>query len=101
MGYQTWPTSIKNIISIAKLILSITIHKTQGITLPRVSLALDSSIFSAGQAYVALGRCPKWEHVQIMSLHKDAFKTDPKVINEYQRLEQIRKQSTSFHPLTY
>ena len=40
---------------------------------------------------------PKWEHVQIMSLHKDAFKTDPKVINQYQRLKQIRKQHPSIH----
>ena len=31
---------------------ALTVHKTQGITLPRVSLALDSSIFSAGQAYI-------------------------------------------------
>ena len=79
---------------------SLTVHKTQGITLPCVFLALDCSIFSAGQAYVALSRCPKWEHVQIFSLHRDAFKTDPEVVTEYQRLEQIR-QSTSFHPLTY
>ena len=28
---------------------SLTVHKTQGITLPCVSLALDSSIFSAGR----------------------------------------------------
>src|SRR6185312_1564397 len=43
-------------------------HKTQGTTLPCVSLAPDSSIFSVDQAYVALSRCRKWENVQIMSL---------------------------------
>jgi len=64
---------------------ALTVHKTQGLTLPCVSLALDQTIFSAGQAYVALNKCPKWEHVQIMSLHKDAFKTDPEVTKEYNR----------------
>jgi len=68
---------------------ALTVHKTQDLTLPCVSLALDQTIFSAEQAYVALSRCPKWEHVQIMSLHKDAFKMDPEVTKEYQQLQQI------------
>src|SRR3989337_1285277 len=33
---------------------ALTVHKTQSLTLLRVSLALDTSIFSSGQAYVAL-----------------------------------------------
>ena len=63
---------------------SLTVHKTHHST-----MRFFSTIFSAG--YVVLSRCPKWEHVQIMTLHKDTFKTDPKVINEYQGLEQIRR----------
>ena len=63
-----------------------TVHKIQSLTLPCVSLALDQILFSAGQAYVALSRCPpKWEHVQIISLHRDAFKTNPEVTKEYNK----------------
>jgi ATP-dependent exoDNAse (exonuclease V) alpha subunit len=33
---------------------ALTVHKTQDLTLPEISLSLDQQIFSAGQAYVAL-----------------------------------------------
>ena len=72
---------------------ALTVHKTQGITLPHVSLALDSQIFSPGQTYVAISRCPTWDKVCISSLHHDAFITDPEVINEYERLERIASQT--------
>src|SRR5262249_52603775 len=39
---------------------ALTVHKTQGLTLLRVCLALDGNIFSPGQAYVALSRCKTW-----------------------------------------
>jgi len=71
---------------------ALTIHKTQGITLPHVSLALDSQIFSPGQAYVAISRCPTWDKVHLSSIHRDAFITDPEVINEYERLEKKASQ---------
>ena len=63
-----------------------------GITLPRVSLALDSRIFSPGQAYVAMSRCPTWDNVCISSIHRDAFMADAEVINEYKILEAIALQ---------
>jgi len=68
---------------------ALTVHKTQSLTLPNISLALDSQLFSPGQAYVALSRCPSWDHVYISSLHRDAFIVDPEVIQEYDRLQQI------------
>ena len=37
---------------------ALTIHKTQEITLPRVSLALDRNIFFPDQTYITLSRCP-------------------------------------------
>src|SRR5579863_5486432 len=33
---------------------ALTVHKTQGLILPKMAVALDSQIFSCGQAYVVL-----------------------------------------------
>lgn len=68
---------------------ALTVHKCQGLTLPDVSLSLDSQIFTSGQAYVSLSRCSKWEDVKINSLSRGAFKVDPSMIKEYERLEEI------------
>ena len=37
-----------------QIAFALTVHKTQGLTLPEVSLCLDQEIFSTGQAYVSL-----------------------------------------------
>ncbi len=65
---------------------ALTVYKTQSLTLPRVSLALDSTIFSSGQAYVALNKCLTWDNVEISQLDLSAFKTDQEMVQEYQRL---------------
>jgi len=57
--------------------------------LPSISLALDTQMFFAGQAHVAISRCPSWDNVHISNLHRDAFIVDPEVIEEYNRLQQI------------
>ena len=75
-----------------------TVHKTQGLTLSKVCLALDGGIFSSGQAYVALSRCPNWNNIEISHLDRSAFITDPDVVLEYQRLENIsRSHPNVFH----
>jgi len=70
---------------------ALTVHKTQGLTLPKVCLALDGNIFSSGQAYVALSRCPTWDDIEISHLDRSAFMTDQNVIQEYQRLTEISR----------
>ena len=70
---------------------ALTVHKTQGLTLPRASLSLDQSIFSPGQAYVALSRCSRWENIELSCLDISAFITNPDVTLEYQRLENISR----------
>ncbi len=37
---------------------ALTVHKTQGLTLPHITLSLDESIFAKGQAYVAMSQVP-------------------------------------------
>ena len=68
---------------------ALTVHKTQGLTLYYISVSLDDQMFSPGQAYTALSRCPNWDNVQIAALDRSAFKTDPDMIKEYERLELI------------
>ena len=70
---------------------SLTVHKTQGLTLPSISLDL-SQLFTSGQAYTAISRCPKWNCIQIINLNKDSFIVDPNVIKEYSRLKEIASQ---------
>ena len=70
---------------------ALTVHKTQSLTLPKISIDL-AQLFSPGQAYVAISRCPKWKQVQISSLDKNAFITDPEIVKEYRRLEKVTMQ---------
>ena len=70
---------------------ALTVHKTQELTLPKVSLALDGNIFSTGHAYVALSRCSTWNNVEISHLDRSAFMVDQVVISEYQRLRDISR----------
>jgi ATP-dependent exoDNAse (exonuclease V) alpha subunit len=50
-------------------------------------LALNSNIFSDGQAYVGLSRATTLERVFLTALDFDAIKADPEAIEEYERLE--------------
>src|ERR1044071_3569127 len=60
---------------------ALTVHKTQGLTLSKVSLALDENIFSPGQA--------TWDNVEISHLDRSAFITDQNMLLEYERLYNI------------
>lgn len=66
------------------LILSwaITIHKSQGLTLDKISCDL-SSIFSPGQAYVALSRARNLEGVFIKSINFNKIKSDEEATRFY------------------
>ena len=66
---------------------ALTIHEVQGLSLPSITLALNSNIFSDGQAYVELSRATTIERVFLSALDFDAIKADSEAIEEYQRLE--------------
>ena len=50
-------------------------------------MALNSNIFSNGQAYVALSRAKDLEQVYLTHCDLDAIKTDSEAVAEYERLE--------------
>ncbi len=70
------------------LILSwaITIHKSQGLTLDKISCDL-SNIFSAGQAYVALSRARSLDGVFIKSIDFNKIFADEKAVQFYKNYE--------------
>jgi hypothetical protein len=70
---------------------SLTVHKTQSLTLPTTNIDLNQ-LFTPGQAYTAISRCPKWDNIQIMNLNKNSFMVDPNVVKEYSRLKKIASQ---------
>jgi len=70
-------------------VFGLTIHKVQGLSLPLVTLALNKSIFSDGQAYVGLSRATTSERLFLTQLDFDAIKADPEAIAEYNRLRTL------------
>ena len=67
---------------------ALTVHKTQSLILPDITVPLDSQMFAPGQAYVAISRTKTWDSLTITALDFDSIKTDDQVIVEYQRLQE-------------
>jgi len=66
---------------------ALTVHKTQGITLPHATISLDEQMFANGQAYVAMSRATSWENLEIRSFNPDAIKVDKNMLSELSRLQ--------------
>ena len=57
-----------------------TVHRVQGATLEKSHLYLDETMFSEGQAYVALSRTKKLDNIHILNFSTNAFKTNLEVV---------------------
>src|ERR1700735_4460380 len=66
---------------------ALTIYKVQGLSLPSVTLALNKSIFSDGQAYVGLSRATTSEKLFLTQLDFDAIKADPEAVRKAQSVD--------------
>ena len=63
---------------------ALTVHKTQGLTLPHATISLDTSMFANGQAYVAMSRATSWQNLDIIYFDLNSIKADKKMIKEYE-----------------
>jgi ATP-dependent DNA helicase PIF1 len=65
------------------LCYAITIHKAQGLTLPRVRVTMD--FFEHGQGYVALSRVRELADLYLLNVDMDTIKASPAVIEFYKQ----------------
>ncbi|KAG8340374.1 AAA domain [Trypanosoma vivax] len=66
-----------------QLAWAMTVHRVQGMTLPLVSVRLNSSFFDFGQAYVALTRARCREDVLLTGFDPSAIRADPRAVAFY------------------
>ena len=67
---------------------SITIHKSQGLTLNNVLTDIGNSVFTCGQAYVALSRVTTIEGLYLINFDPRSIKALDSALLEYNRLRQ-------------
>ena len=79
-----------------ELAYSITVHKSQGLSLDCVVADLGPDIFETGQAYVALSRARSLEGLHLLDFDPDGVEYDVHCLDEYCRL---RKAFTDLGPL--
>ena len=66
---------------------ALTVHKTQGLTLPHATVSLDEQMFANGQAYVAMSCAKSWQNLEIRSFNPNAIKVDNEMLIELDRLQ--------------
>lgn len=64
---------------------AITIHKSQGQTIPRLSVDM-TGIFETSQAYVGIARCPDPNNLQITNFNKNVVMASESCVEFYRRL---------------
>ena len=70
---------------------ALTVHKTQGLTLPHSTVSIGENMFTPGQVYVAMSRVPSWDSLGILDFDFSNIKTDQSVIQEYARLKNVNQ----------
>ncbi|CCK70649.1 DNA helicase PIF1 KNAG_0E03960 [Huiozyma naganishii CBS 8797] len=78
---------------------SLSIHKSQGQTLPKVKVDLRR-VFEKGQAYVALSRAVSREGLQVLNFDKTRILAHPKVVEFYRTLVSADKAVKQAHTTT-
>lgn len=73
----------------------ITIHKSQGLTLNNVVMDIGSTLFTCGQAYVALSRVRSLEGLHLINFNPQSIKVQELALIEYNRLRKRYKPELS------
>jgi len=74
---------------------AITIHKSQGKTLPKVFINMGSGAFAPGQVYVALSRVQSLNDIHLARPIKNSeVMCDPKIKRFYQALKRMRQKDS-------
>ena len=71
---------------------ALTVHKTQSLTLPHITISVDENIFAEGQVYVALSRVNSLDKLQILKFDFSQVKYSKDAIEEYKRLKKINNE---------
>ena len=75
-----------------RLAWAITVHKSQGMTLDRVTVDL-SKTFEPGQGYVALSRVKTWDGLQLAGCNRQALQVDALVLKADLRFQALSAQA--------
>jgi ATP-dependent DNA helicase PIF1 len=79
---EDYPTIVVGQIPLM-LAWAITIHKSQGATLPMAEINIGNSIFAPGQVYVAVSRVKSLEGLYLTEFNPSKIKVNPKVKEFY------------------
>ncbi|CAF0998397.1 unnamed protein product, partial [Brachionus calyciflorus] len=76
----------------------LTIHKVQGLTIKKCHTSIDNTIFSEGQAYVALSRVQNAKSLHLKRFIVDAIKVDENVERLWEYIkEKVRMKNFQVH----
>ena len=64
-----------------RLAWALSIHKSQGMSIDRLEVSIDRTVFEYGQAYVALSRCVSLHGLSITQFDSTAVRAHPKVLD--------------------
>jgi ATP-dependent DNA helicase PIF1 len=99
IGVKYWQSEEYPTIAVGQLPLclawAITIHKSQGCTLPMAEIDIGTSIFECGQTYVGISRVKSLEGVYLSGFNPRRVRVNPKVKQFYDTIPLIQYEYAS------
>ena len=62
---------------------ALTVHKTQGLTLPHITLNVDENMFAEGQVYVAMSRATSLDKLHILGFDYSQLKVSRAALKDW------------------